>query len=135
MNRIAVAGQFGEADHVLVADSLQMRLAHADREVFEAMGLKRSDAHRSPDEIVDDRGRPQSVACGELLEGGVIDRVRAADLVAMNAGGDEQRVDSLRERAGYVGAHRIADRDDAALVEALAAKGGRLRQRLLVDRR
>src|SRR5271170_3063527 len=38
MDRIAIAGQFGEADNVFVADGFEIRLPHADDEVFETIG-------------------------------------------------------------------------------------------------
>jgi hypothetical protein len=41
MDRIVIARQFGETDHVLVFHRLQMSLAHADREVFEEAGSER----------------------------------------------------------------------------------------------
>ena len=45
VNRIVIAGQFGEADDVLVLDGLADRLAHADREFVEIIGLKRRLLH------------------------------------------------------------------------------------------
>ena len=41
MDRIVVARQLGKSDDVFILDGLADRLAHADREVVEIIGLKR----------------------------------------------------------------------------------------------
>ncbi len=40
MDRIAVAGEVGEGDHVVVHDRLHQRLAHADAQIFEIIDFE-----------------------------------------------------------------------------------------------
>ena len=151
MDRIVVARQFGEADDVLVLDRLAQRLAHAERELLEIVGLERRlswPTSSSPRSIaLDARATGQRCDVQGSRDAGVTARARiavangqsfsrakrpaagsaaaaaavAVQFVAVNAGADEQRVEPLPRGAGDVGAHRVADRQHARAVDRPAA--------------
>src|SRR6185437_8837125 len=65
----------------------------------------------SPDEIAYGRGRPEAVPGAKLLERRRRKGPVAVQVLGVDAGGDEENVDPHLERAGDVGAHRVADRE------------------------
>ena len=131
VDRIVVARQFGEADHVLVLDRLANRRPHAERKILEIERLKERQRQAASRPKVRNGGeRRQSVFIVQALQ---LNRVggrrrRLPVQRSMNASGDEERVQPRSRRARDVRLHAVADREHAALLERRAPRPLRQRQ-------
>src|SRR5690349_12407916 len=86
-----------------------------------------------PFEATHHRGRTNAGCRQDIAKRRRIGLVASAQLLRMNTCGHEQTVDVEGGGALEIGAYRISDRHDAAVVDGVAAQRLRARNGLLVD--
>src|SRR5262249_31747265 len=97
-------------------------------------GLSRAVKRRLPREPAYHRLRKQPRRREDFRQRGGVGILPVAELLGVDAGGHEQAIDAKGGGTLEVGAHGIADRQQAVMRDRAAARGLRQRERLLVDR-